>query len=359
MAEARWRSSWIGVWTRAVVEPASRRAGAVWLGSGIVTAVLFGPTGITPAELTRLALHNAGLGVALTAIWLLMFVPIARVVVRADAARYLRALPGSTVAPLVVGIVALVVMQLPWLALWVLGQGLVGLGVVAATTVVAIAIARWQPPPSRARTVVWRHPRAALRGIYMRALRRRAGDAITRGVGLSILAGMTGGLLVHNNQLDGEAAAALGTGVITVVIVPAVAGLLVTLVDAHRSSAWLASSLGISPLTRAIALASAAAVVYATSAAIAVIATAVVIGVSSTILWVGATTAAIALGSALAVTRGLIAAEHSDVGAQKVVVAAVVTAAVAVVWLGLLGVAGIAAMAATAVVMLFTARVRE
>jgi hypothetical protein len=359
MAEVVWRSSWIGVWTRAVVEPASRRAGAVWLGSGIVAAVMFGPTGVTPPELTRLALHNVGFGLAFAAIWLLMFVPIARVVVRADAARYLRALPGRPLAARLVGAAALVVMQLPWLALWVLGQGLVGLVVVAATTIVAVAIARWQPPALHPSTPVWTHPRSALRAIYLRALRRRAGDAITRGIGLSILAGMTGGLLVRNNELAGASAAVLGTGVISVVIVAAVAGLLVTLVDAHRSSAWLASSLGISPITRAIALASAAAAVYLTSTAIAVVAMSFVIGASSTVLWLALTAIAISLASALAVTRGLLAAEYSEVAAQKVVIASVLTAAAAVIWLGLLGLAGIAAMAATAVAMLFTSRVRE
>jgi len=297
----------------------------------------------------------------LAAIWLLMFVPIARVVVRADAARYLRSLPGPTIAPRLVGAAALVLMQLPWLALWVIGQGLLGLGVVIATTMVAVVIARWQPPPARARSVVWQRPRSALTAIYLRALRRRAGDAITRGIGLSVLAGMTGGLLVRNNQLDGEAAAALGTGVMTVVLVPAVVGLLITLVDAHRTSAWLASSLGISPVTRAVSLAIAVAVVYVTGAAIAIVAIAVVIGVTetSTIAWLAATTMATAIASAIAVTRGLLGAEHSAVAAQKVVIAAVLTAAAAVVWLGLLGATGVAAMAATAIAMLFTTRARE
>ena len=351
---------WLAVWSRAVIEPAGRRAGAVWLGAALVTAVMFGPTGITPTELTRLALVNLPVGAALTAIWLLMFVPIARVIVRADAARYLRALPGSSLGPIVVGTIALVVMQLPWLALWTLGQGLRGLGVVAATTVVAVLIAAWHPPVTHPSTPVWPHPRVALRAIYLRALRRRAGDAIVRGIGLAILAGLSAGLLVHNNALTGTSAAVLGSGVIAVMLVPSTLGLLTALVEAYRSTTWLAASLGIGHGTRVATLAVAASIVFAVAAAIAIIAAAIVVGADvETMMYLMLVGEVVAVSCAVCVTRGLIRAERSHVTAQQTVVAAISTAALAVIWLGLLGLAGVAGMAATAVLAVSTIKVVE
>src|SRR5215813_11400041 len=95
-------SPWIAVWTRAVIGPAYRRAGAVWIGTAIAAAVVFGPTGLTPRDLTALALGNAGVGIVLAATWFLMFVPVARLVVRAEPAAYLRALPAPTAAPIAI-----------------------------------------------------------------------------------------------------------------------------------------------------------------------------------------------------------------------------------------------------------------
>src|SRR6185312_6821404 len=46
------------VWVRAVVGPALRRTAAVWIGAGIVAAVIFGPTAMRPHDLTSLALHD-------------------------------------------------------------------------------------------------------------------------------------------------------------------------------------------------------------------------------------------------------------------------------------------------------------
>lgn len=354
------RSSSLAIWTRAVIEPAWRRAGAVWLGSALVTAVMFGPTGITPTELTALALANPSVGLALTAIWLLMFVPIARVIVRADAARYLRTLPGTTLGPIVVAAVALVGMQLPWLALWTIGRGLLGLGVVAATTLAAVLIGAWQPPASRPSTPTWPHPRRALQAIYLRALRRRAGDAIVRGVGLAILAGMAAGLLVHNNKLTGSSAAVLGSGVIAVMLVPSTLGLLTALVEAYRTTTWLAASLGIAHVTRITTLAVAASVVFAIAGAIAITAAAVVVGADlTTLLWLAIIGELIAIACAVCVTRGLIRAERSHVTAQQTVVSAIATAGIAVIWLGLLGIAGVAGMAATAILAVSTVKVIE
>ena len=45
---------------------------------------MFGPTGMQPGDLTGLALHHAGVGAVLGVTWLLIYVPTARLIVRAD-----------------------------------------------------------------------------------------------------------------------------------------------------------------------------------------------------------------------------------------------------------------------------------
>ena len=143
-------------------------------------AVLFGPTGIQPATITSMMRHSIGAAVVVGGTWLLLFVPIARVIVRADAARFLRSLPHSAPALLAVRILALVGLQLPWVALWIVGEivqqpaargirdasGGSGIGgavdewfrgpiavviAIAASTVITAAIAAWQPRPRQRR----------------------------------------------------------------------------------------------------------------------------------------------------------------------------------------------------------------
>ena len=99
---------------------------------------------------------------------------------------------------------ALVGLQLPWLALWLAGEGRAGSPSSRSTTL-ADRRARGVAAAGGARAVrrAGERPRPRSRGVYVRALRRRAGDALVRGAGLAVLAGVAGGLLVRNNQLAG------------------------------------------------------------------------------------------------------------------------------------------------------------
>src|ERR1041384_2882977 len=106
------RTSWAGVWIRAVIVPASQRAEAAMLGCGIVAAVVFGPTAMRPADLTGLALHVPAFGAVLAVTWLLVFVPTARMIVRAAPAAYLESLPGNPRAVRAVAAASLIVLQL-------------------------------------------------------------------------------------------------------------------------------------------------------------------------------------------------------------------------------------------------------
>jgi hypothetical protein len=351
------RVRWADVWTRAVILPAWRRAGAIWAGCAIVAAIIFGPTGMQPEDLTGLALHHAGVGGVLFATWLLVYAPTARLIVRADAAAYLRTLPGPRAAPLLIGGGAFIVLQLPWLMLWVIGDGLRGLAVVAAESLAILALATWRPPAVRAAWPSWKHDGQALRAIHLRALRRRAGDALVRGAGLSILAGAAAGLFLRNNALTGQGAATIGASVIAVALVPAYVGVLLVVLGAHRQTAWLADTLGIAPGTRVAALAFAIAAVQLGASAIALGAAALVAEPDArTLLWLAAVTVAIALGATLGCARSLLGGQHAETVAARVVVGAIAVAASAVLCLGLFGPAGALAFIAAGLLAILTAR---
>jgi hypothetical protein len=339
---------WLSVWSRAVILPAFRRALAVWCGAGIVAAVIFGGNAMQPRDLTSLALHDPAAGAMLGVTWLLLFVPTARILVRADAALYLRALPHREWPPRLVAVSALVVLQLPWLALWLAGEGARGLAVVGVVTGPVILLAAWRPRREHARVPRWRSPLGALAGVYVRGLARKAGDALVRGVGLAVLAGVAGALVVRNNGLAGAHAATLASAVIAIVLVPALVGVLLPLRDAHRSSAALAASLGISERARIAVLAGIVAGVHAVAA---IVGAAVVVAMTGVVLAVPVAVAT-GLGAALVTTRVLARARD----ATRIVIGAIVAAAIAVVCLGWLDAQGSLLAMATGLVAVLSTR---
>ena len=328
-----------------MVVPAWRRALAAWLGCAIVAAVVFGPTAMRPSDLTGLALADPGVGLVLAVTWLLVFVPTARVIVRAAPAAYLASLPGAPRRARVIAALALVGLQLPWLALWTIGEGLFGLGVVAVHTVVIAGIAGWRPPQLRATLPAWRHPGEALRAIHLRALRRRAGDALVRGAGLAVLAGIAAGLLVRANQLTGEHAGVLAASVIAIAVIPAQLGAALVTLGAYRETAWIAAASGIAPRTRIAALVHTIAIVHIGAAAIAVGAAMILAGGNA---WLPVLALGVALATALGEARTILAAEASPAVAARVVVGAIVAAALAVVCFAVLDAAGVLALLAIA-----------
>jgi len=348
---------WLRVWSRAVIGPASRRAAGVWVGAAILAAVIFGPTGMQPGDLTGLAVHVPAVAVVLAMVWLLVFLPIARVIVQADAARYLRSLPGTPGRATILGGLAILGLQLPWLALWTIGDGVRGAALALGWTIVIVLLARWRPLFAAPRPPAWSGDAAALRGVHVRALRRRAGDALLRGTGLALLAGGTAGLFVRNNDIAGAGAAVLGTCVIAIVLVPAQVGVLMVLLDSHRQSTWLAASLGISRGTRVASLAFAIVLVHLAATALAIVAAALVIGPDAETLALLAMTSLVAsIGSALGETRALLGAEGLDTAASRTVSGAVVVAAIVVLCLGTLGLAGLLAILVSGILALTTVK---
>jgi hypothetical protein len=337
---------WMRVWTRAVIVPATRRAQGAWFGAVLVAGLVFGPSGMPPHDLTDLAWRAPPIFALLTTTWLLLVLPSARLLVRADRARYLRSLPGPRIAPVVAAALTLLFMQGPWLALWCIGDGVRGFAVVGVTSVVLAAVAAWQPAPRRARPPRWRSAGVGLRGVYMRALRRRASDALVRGLGLAVLAGLAAGLVVRNNALGAVDGARVGTSAIAIVLVPGWAGVLLPLLDAHRATVWLAATLGVSEARRRGELAVIVAEVYVAGALIAATASAALVDWATA----GAIAAASmtgALATALVATRGLAWADRSEIArGLRVAVGAIVASAACVLALALFGLAGLAAIAA-------------
>jgi hypothetical protein len=346
---------WLDVWTRAVIVPASRRASAIWVGTAIVAAVVFGPTGLQASDLTGLALHNPGVAALLAFTWILIFAPTARMLVRADGATYLRSLPGPRVAPFLIGTAALVGLQAPWVALWVIGEGLRGLGIVVMITLVIVLLGRWRPPRARGKWPGWKQSGAALRAIHLRAMRRRAGDALVRGIGLSLLAGATAGLFVKNNHLVDAGAAVMGASVIAIVIVPAEVGVLLVILGAYRETTWLAATLGISHAKRVLAVVYAIAVVQLAATAIALGGAYLVAAPDkSTLAWLATTSVAVAIGSSLGCARVLLGKPDSPTVPSRVVAGSITIAAFAILCFGLFGVFGLAAFLATTLLAILT-----
>lgn len=347
--------TWLAVWNRAVIVPATRRALPVWIGAGIVAAVIFGGTGMHPHDLTQLALHAPTVAGGLAVTWLLLFVPTARLLVRDDATRYLRSLPFAPWPPRVLAVVAIVGLQLPWLALWLVGEHWLGAALAVAWTPFIALVALWRGRVPRVGGAHWGGPARALLRVYMRALRRRASDAVLRAIGLALLAGGAAGLFVRNNQLAAAQASVLATAVIAVVLVVGWVGCLLPLVEAHRSSAWLAQSLGIGARMRSGVLTVAILVVYVATMALAIATAAFVLGDVATAGWLAAIGLVTAAALALLVSRAVMWAERSDATAARVVIGAIVASACAVLLLGWLDAPGAAALLALSVLAIGTA----
>ena len=331
--------TWLRVWARAVIVPAARRVAPVWAACGLIGGQLFGGAAMRPRDLTGLALARPALLATLTATWLLVFLPTARVLVRQDGARWLRSLPGPVVTPVLVAAAALVGLQAPWVALWLVGAGCRGAVVVGAQTLIVAAIAAWRPRPRSPRIPTWAGASTALFGVHARALSRRAADTLVRGAGLAVIAGLAGGLFIANNQLVGRDAAIVGGAVIAIVLVPAVTGPLLVLLESHRATRWPCLSMGITEATRHGALAAWVVALYLVGTVVALVAATVIAGFGG---WLVVVALALAVGCGLAVTRILVGTGEGTRVAARAAIGAFAVACAAIVTLGTVGVGGLA-----------------
>ncbi len=330
--------AWARVWSRAVVEPAWRRSVGVWAGTFLVGGLVFGPTAMHPRDVTQLAWREPWFGALLATTWLLVFLPIGRIVVRGDAARFLRSLPAWRFVHVALVASSLVALQIPWLLLWVGGERAAGAAFVAIETCVIAALASIPAPRPRSAAPRWRTAGQALRGTLFRALPRRAGDAMLRGTGFAVLAGLAAGLFVRNNRLADDGAAVVAGCVLAVAMLPAQLGGVLALAEASRQSRWVARSAGLTSRTRALAL---AAVLGAWTSALAIVGVACSFALTAssaagTTARIGATALVIAISTSLALARVVIDREDHPQLPTRVVVASVVFAAVCIATLTLM-----------------------
>lgn len=245
MASSRSGSSlWIRAWLRAVALPAWRRAGAVWGALAIIASIVMGPNGLRPSTVVDLLWRSPPAALVLAALWTALLHPPARLLVRAEAAAYLRTLPAPRLAP-TLPFVNLALMQLPPLAIFAAGGRPDGGALIwLALTALSAALARARLPRSRPRQRAWRSGVRALAAVL--ASRLVSDDALLRGFAFAGLGGAGASLMIRNNQLDGGGATTLGLGTVIVLGTPAWAAITLPLALAHRRLWPLCATTGLS-----------------------------------------------------------------------------------------------------------------
>lgn len=348
MASSRSGSSlWAGAWLGAVARPAWRRAGAVWASLAVLAAVVMGPTALTPPTVVVLLRGSPLVSGLLAALWLALLHPVARILMRAEAASFLRTLPAPRGAPALPWL-TLALMHAPVPALLAAGglrQGALLAWIALICASALLGAVRW---PQRPRPPA----RFASSGAGLRQILRRrllADDALLRALGFTGLAGLGAALLIGNNQLLGASASTLGLGVVVVLGTPAWAAVIQPLAVVHRRLWPLCASSGVPHVAYVGALAAvlAGALIFlcVLAAALAALASQLPPGDALRML-AGAAVLGLALGAAGVTVAHW--ATQSALIAERVMTGALVCTAAAALLLGTLAEAGLAAALALA-----------
>ena len=232
--------------------PAWRRAAAVWASLAIIAGIVMGPTGLMPRDVIDLLMHGPGAALLLGGLWLALLHPVARTLVRAEAALYLRSLPAPPIAPWLPAL-ALASMQLPPPILFAAGgRAEVAIAVWLGLTAASHALAHLVLPPRAPRPLRWKGPGQALAAVL--AGRLFSDDAMLRAFAFAGLGGAGASLMIRNNQLIGAAASTLGLGTLIVLGTPAWAAVTQPLAVAHRRLWPLCAATGMSAATWMAAL---------------------------------------------------------------------------------------------------------
>lgn len=346
-------SLWTRAWHRAVARPAWRRAVVVWLSVGMVAGVVMGPTALGPGDVVALLWHPTAAAVG-AGLWLALLHPAARILVRAEAAAYLRTLPAPRAAGALPAL-HLVATHAPVAALLAAGGAsraacAVPLGLAAAQAALALA-----PTPRRRRGAPhWRSAGAGLRAVLLARL--LADDAQARAPAFAALAGGGAALLLRANQLSGASASTVALGALAVLGTPAYASVVLPLTVVSRRLWPLCATAGVPYSTWQGALATVLAAALALLAAAAALLAAAGGGVTLTD-GVRLVAGGAALGATLGVAAVPIArwATASAQVTQRVMTGAVASAAlvgVALATWGELGLAAALALAAAATLRL-------
>lgn len=293
-----------------------RRAAPVYAGLAIVVAVLFGPTGISPATVTSSAASSPAFSIGLWVLWLALITPALRAPFLAPGATYLRSLPIPVLAWWSLLVALALSLQFPWIVLWALGSGpaqalgaasmcgamaifigvrprttieavleLVCLGalmtfvitqpdhlwfVAGVPTFVGAVIVGWSRAPEHSAGRGLRvHPRAthsplfALTATHLAMLARERRAAVVRALMLAGLGGALAGAFARSNQVAGSGFASLVLAVGAVTLAIAAGAIAAPILESERRARWMLDSAGASGELRVVASTVAVAVVLA------------------------------------------------------------------------------------------------
>jgi hypothetical protein len=280
-----------------------RAVAPLWVGIAAVGAVLFGPQGMTAADVVRLLDASLVARVVLLGAWLLATAPAARAIFATPSTFYLRALPVARWRFGAVHAAHLFALQAPWILLHARGGGLVAAATAAAVAMgahallcarpgafealaglaLAAAVVRFRElelaaglvaalvggrsaflvaPERRARTrrAVGGPAPVALALACLVAVPRRAAAAIPRALVVAAAGAAIAALAARNNELaEPSSVSAVSLGVLAVALPAALGGVLAALYAAEGSLRWLLDATGASRALRTGAPAGAAA----------------------------------------------------------------------------------------------------
>ncbi|MCC6558842.1 MAG: hypothetical protein IT372_38410 [Polyangiaceae bacterium] len=281
-------------------------AAPLYFGLFLVGSVLFGPSGLRAADVTRAAIGSPPVAVALFAAWLLFTAPAARAVLDRPSTFLLRALPVPRWQFVLVTGAHLALLELPWIALWARGDGplaalaagataagahgllfarsarprdlaaaalrlaaaarpgVLHRSVIACAAAPAGVAAGWLRAPERStrrRSLrMPSSPPAALAAAHLIAITRTESAALLRAVLLAALGGLAAPLAARGHDLTAPASiSALSLGIAAWTLSLAGGGIAAAALRAERAKAWLLDSTGAGGALRVLAASGAAA----------------------------------------------------------------------------------------------------
>lgn len=393
----------VGVLGRA----AGRRAVPVFVGLGMLAGVLFGPTGMSPSTLVRAFHRSLGFRIAFFAAWLVLVLPACASLFRARGSDYLRSLPVPAVVWWAVLVVFLLLLQLPWAALWLAGasggeavgavsvaaalstllatyprrwgERLVGWAVIAGVvyfvvgqpvalwvilgvpTFLLATLVAWDRAPNRARPwdplIVRGGPILALALAHVAAVWRTNRASVGRAVVVGLLGVGVSALAVRANHLVTVSEIAGFSMAISAVSFAVVAGVLAApLQEAQRDMRWLLDTTGASGVARVVATSGVLGGLMAVIGMVHGIMAAAVADVSAAAsLQIGLLLTGWSMGFAMFAARAARASEATDgVDGTRLVSFVVASAMASMMLLGWLGVVASLAWLASGVAIAIT-----
>ncbi|MEM9492402.1 MAG: hypothetical protein AAGC55_24865 [Myxococcota bacterium] len=311
---------------RSAAGPVAVRAAPLFMAVAIVAGILFGPTGMQPGDLVQLSDNSPWVRLIFWLMWLLLAAPVALPPARGDRLDYLRWLPIPPWQLWVLSAILILLIELPWAALWLTGagpwiggsawlsmaaahacwalvpSGAVGhglrLGLLGSGAAILLAIGpglalavwsglalivavpmAWRRGLERSarpsRRPLAGHPVLALAQCHLRCLlRTRSWGAIRAVMLVGLFAGLAGLIGRANPDMAAADLAALWAGGAALATALAGASLATAILDSERALRWITDSAGLHPdrrlAARALSLAGVGSVLGLVYVAVAV-----------------------------------------------------------------------------------------